>query len=137
MSKNKAWLGQDCGAASNLKLVVNGLLANITASMAEAVAISDKAGLDRGALSEIVSGHAMNSPLLQLCMKMMFSGEHPSLFMLQHMTKDSALSKQLADEVNQPCPVTTATKETYTAAQEQEGLATKNWTAVHEHLASK
>ena len=48
MSKNKVWLGTDAGAAPNMKLVVNGLLADITASMGEAMALADKAGsIDR------------------------------------------------------------------------------------------
>jgi 3-hydroxyisobutyrate dehydrogenase-like beta-hydroxyacid dehydrogenase len=131
MSKNKVWLGGDVTASTNLKLVVNGLLANITASMAEGLAISQKCNISSSALKEIVSGHAMNSPLLQLCMKMMLSGEHPSLFMVQHMTKDAALSNELAGKIGQASPITAATKQSYEAAMAQD-LGTQNWTAVYE-----
>ena len=45
---------------------------------------------------EVVNGHAMNSPLLQLCAKTMLTGEHAPLFMLQHMEKDARLADELA-----------------------------------------
>jgi len=133
MSKNKVWLGTDAGAASNMKLVVNGLLADITASMGEAMALADKAGLKQSALMKIVNGHAMNSPLLQLCAKMMMSGDHPPLFKLELMEKDARLATELHTQVGSPGVVTSAVQQAYAAAM-HEGFSASNWTAVHESM---
>ena len=66
LSKNVVGLGTDVGAASNTKLVINGLMANITASVGEAVAIAAKANIDENILFDLISNHAMNSQLIQL-----------------------------------------------------------------------
>ena len=138
MGKNKVFVGPDVAAASNMKLVINGLLANITASMSEALAVADYAGLSKEDLSSLISGHAMNSPLLQLCMAKMTSGHHtPPLFMLQHMAKDTRLVCDLAERLGQPTPIHRATRGHYINALEQEGLAEANWTGVFEVVKSK
>ena len=140
LSKNIVWLGTDVGAASNTKLVINGLMANITASFAEALAVAEGAELSQDALMELIGGHAMNSPLLQLCANRMRSSNHePALFMLKHMAKDARLQLELAQSVLKQdlddslavAPVSAATSETYASAV-QAGLGDANWTAVHE-----
>jgi len=137
LCKNKVYLGpEDVGAASNLKLVVNGLLANVTASMAEALAVAEKANLSLDALHNVVSGHALNSPLLQLCMSKMRSKNHcPPLFMLKHMHKDALLAAELCTEVEQSSPITVATRDVYAAALDEFGG--ENWTAVHSSITKK
>ena len=45
MGKNKIWFGNDVAVATNAKLVINALLANITASMAEALCVAKEAGI--------------------------------------------------------------------------------------------
>lgn len=137
MSKNKVYVGTDVGAASNHKVVLNGVLAKITASFAEGLCQADQAGLDVEKFKEIVDGHAMNSPLLQLCYKMMSTNEHKSLFMLQHMEKDARLANELAESIGQPSPVTAATLEAYSAAKEDGRWNEQNWTAVYESIKSK
>ena len=112
--------------------MLNGLLAKITASMGEALAQAEAASLEQAAFMEIVQGHAMNSPLLQLCAKMMISGEHKPLFMLQHMEKDARLAHELAMSSGQPSPVTAATLEAYAAAKQDGRWNELNWTAIHE-----
>ena len=100
MSKNDVYLGKAVVQASNMKLVINGLLASVTASVGEAMALIEKADLDQSAFKSLVDGHAMNSPLFQLCYAKMNSGDHsPPLFMIKHMSKDAALACALADEV--------------------------------------
>ena len=132
MSKHRVFVGDDVGAASNHKVILNGLLAKITASMGEALAQADAAGLEQNALMEVVQGHAMNSPLLQLCAKMMQSGNHVPLFMLQHMEKDARLAHELAVSTGQPSPVTAATLEAYAAAKRDGRWDEQNWTAIYE-----
>ena len=45
--------------------------------------MSEKCGIESDTMVDILSNHAMNSALLQLSMKNMFSGVHDPLFMLQ------------------------------------------------------
>ena len=100
MGKNKVWFGNDVGVATNAKLVINALLANITASMAEALCVAKEAGISERSLLDVIGGHAMNSPLIQLCGdKMMHSGHAPALFMMKHMAKDVRLACELAESL--------------------------------------
>ena len=85
---------------------------------------------------EVVGGHAMNSPLLQLCAKMMITGEHTPLFMLQHMEKDARLAHELAQAVGQRNPVTAATLEAYATAKQPGTWNEQNWTAIYESFAT-
>lgn len=134
MSKHKVFVGADAGAAANHKIVLNGLLAKITASMGEALAQADAAGLEQSDLMEVIQGHAMNSPLLQLCAKMMLSGEHTPLFMLQHMEKDARLAHELSLAARQSSPVTAATLAVYEKARQDGRWDQQNWTAVYESM---
>ena len=135
ISKNKVWLGSDVCAPTNMKLVINGLLANITCSMGEALTISDKCGLDRESLKNLVSNHAMNSPLLQLCMKMMFSGDHPPLFKVEHMRKDVTLCAALASRLGLQNVMCLGAKCLYDNAV-NDGDQSLNWTGVHKRMAT-
>ena len=104
--------------------------------MAEALAVAEHSNLDLDALHNIISGHAMNSPLLQLCMSKMTSGNHsPPLFMLKHMHKDAVLAAELAASVGQPSPITAATRDVYSTALEDFGG--DNWTAVHSSMTKQ
>lgn len=133
IAKNKVWLGSNVGAPANMKLIINGLLANITCSISEAVAICDKSKLNREALKNLISNHAMNSPLLQLCMKMIFSEDHPSLFKLEHMRKDVTLCAAFANNLGQPSVMCEGARCLYDNAM-KEGYESLNWTGVHKSI---
>lgn len=134
ISKRKVWVGNDPGSAANLKLILNGLLANITCSVAEALAVAHAAELNVDAFANIIEGHAMNSPLIQLCMDHMRRGNYPSLFTVEHMEKDARLSSNLAESLGLSCAISAATSQTYANAVNL-GLEKTNWTAVYESLA--
>ena len=132
MGKNKAWFGSDVAAAANAKLIINALLANITASVAEAVCVANKAGIPGKLLFDVIGGHAMNSPLIQLCGdKMMRASHEPALFMMKHMAKDVRIACELAESLGQCNRMGTAARALYDCC-EQAGVAELNWTAVHE-----
>jgi hypothetical protein len=113
-------------------------MANITASMAEALSLADAAGLPTDPLMDLVGGHAMNSPLLQLCAAKMRAGAHtPPLFMLKHMAKDATLAQELAQDVSLGVNrVGRATREQYEEAV-RGGFGDENWTAVHSAITKK
>ena len=137
MSKNKVWFGHDVGVATNAKLVVNALLANITASVAEALCVAKEAGISEQSLLNVIGGHAMNSPLIQLCGdKMLHSGHSPSLFMMKHMAKDVRLACELAESLGQANCIGPAARALYECSEEA-GVDELNWTAVHEILKQR
>ena len=74
--------------------------------------LNPHSGLKQAALMEIVNGHAMNSPLLQLCAKMMMSGDHPPLFKLELMEKDARLATELHTQVGSHNPIQSITSAT-------------------------
>eukprot|EP00750_Incisomonas_marina_P006834 INCI14725.5.p1 GENE.INCI14725.5~~INCI14725.5.p1 ORF type:complete len:560 (-),score=100.95 INCI14725.5:1691-3370(-) len=136
ISRKQLWLGPNPATASNLKLVVNGLLANIAASVAEATSLAKNTGVPAAALKEIISNHAMNSPLLQLCVKSMQNQSHdPTLFALKHMAKDVKLAAALAEEHGIPHTVTSGTANAYSHACES--YADKNFTAVGQSIEDR
>lgn len=135
LAKKSVWLGEDIGSSVNLKLIINGLLASITASIATAISLSDKSDIDREALRSIITGHAMNSPLLQLCLKMMYDGKHDPLFMIQHIKKDTTLCIQLAESKKLESNLMKAVEDLYNDAMLQ-GLAEMNWTSVHKSISN-
>ena len=133
MGKNLVWLGDDVGAPADMKLVVNGLLASVTASMDEAMATARGAGLEQRDLMNLVGGHAMNSPLLQLCANTMMSGEHPPLFQLRLMEKDARHHAR----VGRGSPVVTSAAHQAYATAVEDGFGDSNWTAVYESMKAK
>lgn len=137
IGKNKVWFGNDVGVATNAKLVINALLANITASMAEALCVAKEAGISERSLLDVIGGHAMNSPLLQLCGdKMTHSGHAPALFMMKHMAKDVRLACELAETLGQANCMGPAARALYESS-EKAGVDELNWTAVHEILKQR
>ena len=136
MGKNSVFLGDDVKKAANMKLVINGMLANVTASIAEGLSLSEKCGIESETMVDILSKHGMNSKVLQFSMKTMFSGIHNPLFMLQHMLKDTRLSHDLAAAVGQTSLITAATQTYYDKAIDM-GLGKENWTAVKKAVAGK
>ena len=138
LAKNRVWLGSSrIESASTLKLIVNGLLGSITAAMGEAMAILKQCAIDPAAFHSILTGHAMNSPLLQLCYKMMNdpNGSHDPLFMIKHMYKDTSFATELAAGKKVPVQLLPAARDWYGTAVRQ-GFGEKNWTGVYLSIAN-
>ena len=91
-----------------MKLVVNSLLGIEMQAIAEAVALGEKAGLDRNRLLEVLSETAVVAPAhvgkLQRAMKNDYSPQFP----MQLMNKDFGLILKLAAAVGAQMPATEA-----------------------------
>ena len=87
-----------------MKLVANTLLGIGMQGIAEAVALGEKAGLDRNRLLEVLSQTALVAPAhmgkLQRAMKSDYSAQFP----IQLMNKDFGLILKLADAVGARMP---------------------------------
>jgi 3-hydroxyisobutyrate dehydrogenase-like beta-hydroxyacid dehydrogenase len=138
MSKNAVFLSEDERAASQAKIIINGLLAKITASIAEGLSQVRHAGLDSDSFLQLLQGHAMFSPLLGLCSKFMLDGTHPPLFQLKHMEKDARLASELSQNLGAGRHhLTHAAATTYKEATTDGSWNGDNWTAIFEYIEAK
>jgi 3-hydroxyisobutyrate dehydrogenase-like beta-hydroxyacid dehydrogenase len=108
------------GSGATMKLVVNSLLGIGMQAIAEAVALGEKAGLDRTRLLDVLSETAVVAPAhvgkLERAMKSDYSPQFP----LRLMNKDFGLILNLAAAVGAQMPATRAAFEV-NVAQSAEG----------------
>jgi 3-hydroxyisobutyrate dehydrogenase len=107
------------GSGATMKLVVNTLLGVGMQAIAEAVALGEKAGLDRNRLLDVLSETAVVAPAhmgkLQRAIKRDYSPQFP----LRLMNKDFALILDLAAAVGARMPAATAAFEINARQSEQ------------------
>ena len=119
ISRKYFYLGP-CGSGATMKLVVNSLLGIGMQAIAEAVALGEKAGLDRDRLLNVLSQTAVVAPAhvgkLARAMKSDYSPQFP----LRLMNKDFGLILNLAAAVGAQMPATRAAFEV-NAMQSQQG----------------
>jgi 3-hydroxyisobutyrate dehydrogenase-like beta-hydroxyacid dehydrogenase len=107
------------GSGATMKLVVNSLLGIGMQAIAEAVALGEKAGLDRNRLLEVLSETVVVAPAhvgkLERAMKSDYSPQFP----LRLMNKDFGLILNLAAAVGAQMPATRAAFEVNAMQSEQ------------------
>jgi 3-hydroxyisobutyrate dehydrogenase-like beta-hydroxyacid dehydrogenase len=107
------------GSGATMKLVVNSMLGIGMQAIAEAVALGEKAGLDRNRLLDVLSETAVVAPAhvgkLQRAMK----GDYSPQFPLRLMNKDFGLILNLAAAVGAQMPATHAAFEVNVAQSAQ------------------
>jgi 3-hydroxyisobutyrate dehydrogenase len=127
IAKKYFYLGPS-GSGATMKLVVNTLLGIGMQAIAEAVALGEKAGLDRNRLLDVLSQTAVVAPAhvgkLQRAMKSDYSPQFP----IRLMNKDFGLILDLASTVGALMPATGAAFE-INARQSDEG-AEQDFSAV-------
>jgi 3-hydroxyisobutyrate dehydrogenase-like beta-hydroxyacid dehydrogenase len=99
-----------------MKLVVNTLLGIGMQAIAEAVALSEKAGLDRNRLLDVLSQTAVVAPAHVGKLQRVMNGDYSPQFPLRLMNKDFSLTLKLAAAVGAHMPATGAAFE-FNAAQ--------------------
>lgn len=110
IARNYFYMGPN-GSGATMKLVVNALLGIGMQAIAEAVALGEKAGLERSRLLEILSETAVVAPAhvgkFQRAMTQNYSPQFP----LRLMNKDFGLILRLAAAVGARMPATEAASE--------------------------
>lgn len=96
------------GSGATMKLVVNALLGIGMQAIAEAVALGEKAGLERDRLLEVLSQTAVVAPAHVGKLKSMAIGDFKAQFPLRLMNKDFGLILGLAEVVGARMPATEA-----------------------------
>jgi 3-hydroxyisobutyrate dehydrogenase len=85
------WAGDEVGAGSRLKLVVNAWLATVVGGVAQSVALAGDLGLDPQLFLDAISGQALDSAYAQLKGGGMVSGDFEPSFALDGVLKDTHL----------------------------------------------
>jgi 3-hydroxyisobutyrate dehydrogenase-like beta-hydroxyacid dehydrogenase len=94
------------GSGATMKLVVNTLLGIGMQAIAEAVALGEKAGLDRNRLLEVLSQTAVVAPAHVGKLQRAMTGNYSPQFPLRLMNKDLGLILKLAAAVTAQMPAT-------------------------------
>jgi 3-hydroxyisobutyrate dehydrogenase len=90
------WVG-NAGAATRLKLVVNGWIVTVVEGIGETVAFAEGIGIDPKLFLDAVSGGALDMPYLQMKGKAILELDFTPSFKLRLAAKDAALLQQSAD----------------------------------------
>jgi 3-hydroxyisobutyrate dehydrogenase-like beta-hydroxyacid dehydrogenase len=97
------------GHASTVKVVTNMISAVTAQTLAEALAIVQKAGLDPEVLGLAIEHNGCRSGVIEAKLPKMVAGEYEPHFSLKHMFKDVQLGIRLANGLNIEIPATTVT----------------------------
>ena len=116
------------GSGATMKLVVNSLLGIGMQAIAEAVAIGEKAGLDRTRLLDVMSQTAVVAPAHVGKFQRAMNNDYSPQFPLRLMNKDFGLILKLAAAIGAQMPAARAALEV-NAAQSAEG-AEQDFSAV-------
>jgi 3-hydroxyisobutyrate dehydrogenase-like beta-hydroxyacid dehydrogenase len=115
LGKNIFHMGPS-GMGTTTKLVVNTLLGLGLQSLAEAIALGLKAGLEKDLLLEVLEQTAVMSPSQKSKLANVKSNQYPPQFALSLMHKDLGLVMRQAAAIAAAMPATAAAEQMYTAA---------------------
>jgi 3-hydroxyisobutyrate dehydrogenase-like beta-hydroxyacid dehydrogenase len=97
----------EVGQAAVIKIATNLISAATVQVLAEAVALTVKAGIPAEALAQAIEQNAMRSGVTDLKLPKMIAGDYDPHFSLKHMFKDVQLGVQLANQMGLDLPATT------------------------------
>ncbi|XP_038055753.1 glyoxylate/succinic semialdehyde reductase 1-like isoform X3 [Patiria miniata] len=129
MGKKAFFLG-DVGNGSKMKIIINMITGCIMSGFAEGMAVADRAGLSQETLLDVLNLGAISSPLISGKGKAILANKYPPAFPLKYQQKDMRLALALADQVEQPIPVSAAVNELFKRAKNL-GLGEKDISAVY------
>jgi 3-hydroxyisobutyrate dehydrogenase-like beta-hydroxyacid dehydrogenase len=118
-----AWFMGSSGSGSMTKLCVNALLGLGMQSLAEAIALGERAGLSRGRLLEALAETPVLSPSQRSKFDNIQRDEYPAMFPQRLMFKDFSLIMQRASELGVAMPATAAAAQVAAAEHTREAAA--------------
>ena len=104
------------GMGTTMKLVVNTLLGVGMQALAEAIALGEKAGVEKGLLLDVLGQTAVLTPGQKSKLDNVRQEQYPTNFALSLMHKDFSLVLSQAYDVSVSMPATAAAQQMYTAA---------------------
>jgi 3-hydroxyisobutyrate dehydrogenase len=124
----------DSGAGATIKLINNMLSGTMNAALAEAMSVSEAAGLDAEAAREILSEGAAGSRLVRTKIPKMAARDFTPQFQLGLMEKDLRYFLGLAQALDRPVPVAALVRTQMQAAR-RAGLGTQDVSAIFTYTA--
>jgi 3-hydroxyisobutyrate dehydrogenase len=121
----------EMGTGQQVKVLSNAVSAVNCATLAQALVVGSRAGVDLEALLEVMGAGSANSTMLQLKGRPMLAHDFSPLFKLAHMLKDVRLCLQEAREAGAAFPAAALAGELY-AAGAGRGLGEQDFAAVLE-----
>jgi 3-hydroxyisobutyrate dehydrogenase len=125
----------EVGTGQQVKVLSNAVSAVNCATLAQALVVGRRAGVDLEALLKVMEGGSANSTMLQLKGRPMLAHDYSPLFKLDHMLKDVRLCLQEAFEAGAAFPAAALAGELY-AAGSGRGLGEQDFAAVLEVIES-
>lgn len=118
LGPSQFWLGED-EQARLMKLVVNLMIAQTSAMLAEALALGRKGGLDWRDMFAVLTASAVASPILKAKAVQLAGRDFTPTFTVEQMRKDLGLILDAAARANVSLPQTAATQQLMQAASAQ------------------
>jgi 3-hydroxyisobutyrate dehydrogenase len=115
LGQNSFYMGAS-GMGTTMKLVVNTLLGLGMQALAEAIALGEKAGLEKGLLLDVLGQTAVLTPGQKSKLDNVRREQYPTNFALSLMHKDFSLVLSQAYDLSVSMPATAAAQQMYTAA---------------------
>jgi 3-hydroxyisobutyrate dehydrogenase len=115
LGQNSFYMGAS-GMGTTMKLVVNTLLGLGMQALAEAIALGEKAGVDKGLLLDVLGQTTVLTPGQKSKLENARREQYPTNFALSLMHKDLSLVLSRAYDVSMSMPATAAAQQMYTAA---------------------
>jgi len=115
LGTNSIYMGAS-GMGTTMKLVVNTLLGLGMQALAEAIALGEKAGVEKGLLLDVLGQTAVLTPGQKSKLDNVRREQYPTNFALSLQHKDLRLILSEADEISVSMPATAAAQQMYTAA---------------------
>jgi len=122
------WLGEG-EQARLMKLVVNLMIVQTSAMLAEALALGRKGGLASDDLWRVLTASAVGSPILKAKAQQLAVNDYTPTFTVEQMLKDVGLIVEAAAAAHVPIPQTAATQQMLQAALAQ-GLGGEDYAAI-------
>lgn len=119
---------QGTGAAA--KLCINLMVAAQMVSLAEALTLAAKTGVDVQQMAAVVRASGISSKFLDLKSEKLLQGDYEAAFPLEHMHKDLGLMVRAADMAEAAIPTTAVIHQLYTAARAQ-GYGSEDFAALY------
>jgi len=123
-------VGEEAPAANVVKLAGNFLISTVIESMAEAMVLVQKSGIDVNRFLEVLTGSLFPAPAYRSYGSIIASGKYePAGFKLPLGLKDNRLVLAAAEELSVPMPVASLIHDQFVAALAQ-GWTEADWAAI-------
>jgi 3-hydroxyisobutyrate dehydrogenase len=103
-------LGDEIGAGTRMKLVVNTWLLALTEGLAESVLLAEGLGVDPATFLDVIDGGPMGPPYAKLKGTAMIERSFAAAFPLKHAAKDAGLVLDAATEAGMELPLLEAVR---------------------------